>query len=49
MPAWVSAVTSAFRRVPMARPAASSDAYTMREPEASLPTELDAADELLFR
>src|SRR3546814_5030606 len=26
MPAWVSAVTSAFRRVPMARPAASSEA-----------------------
>src|SRR3546814_20510828 len=49
MPAWVSAVTSAFRRVPMARPAASSEAFTMREPEASLPTELEAMDELEFR
>ena len=33
----------------MARPAASSEAFTMREPEASLETELPAMEELLFR
>src|SRR3546814_19016591 len=49
MPDWVSAVTSAFRRVPMARPAASSEAFTMREPEASLLTELAAWDAFQFR
>src|SRR3546814_17942532 len=49
MPDWVSAVTSAFRRVPLARPAASSEAFTMREPEASLLTELAAWEGLWLR
>src|SRR3546814_18977579 len=46
---WRSTVTSASRRVPMARPAASSDAFTMREPEASFATELPDIIALAFR
>jgi hypothetical protein len=43
---WRSTVTSAMRRVPMARPAASSEAFTMREPDASFDTELPDIIEL---
>ena len=44
-----SATTSEEMRVEMARPAASSDALLMREPDAIFDSELDWSAELTFR
>jgi hypothetical protein len=49
MPACLRTVTSADKREEIARPAASSDARTIREPLASLETELEASAELKLR
>ena len=47
--AWLSVVTSEEMRVEMARPAASSEAWVMREPEASLDRDSDCSEALMLR
>ena len=47
--AWRSALTSALSLVPTASEAASSEARTIREPEDSLASDLDASMSLVLR